>query len=128
MALKTPALVERYFGNLAELARSIAESGVVRRSDYRRAAHLFADFSVRRPWIEAVESDIGIAIGAQGEVYRFASGKHRTAIAQALGLASIPVEVRLVHADWLERQVAETGDAPAEALLRGIRSLNGVAP
>jgi hypothetical protein len=127
VTLNTPELVESYFRNVADLCRSVSDTGVVPRSEYRRFSHLFRSPRVRPPWIEAAESDIGVAIGPQGEIYRFASGKHRTAIAQALGLTSIPVEVRVTHLDWLTRLTTTTGLGPVGALLYGIRTLPGAA-
>jgi hypothetical protein len=123
VALSSPGKVEAYFRRTAELCRSIGESGMLRRSDYGPRLASFASPSVRLPWIEFGEVDIGVAIGATGEVYRFASGKHRTAAAQALKIRSMPVEIRMVHADWLVRQMEETGLAPAAALRRGIEAL-----
>jgi hypothetical protein len=35
----------------------------------------------------------------------------------------MPVEIRMVHADWLVRQMEDTGLAPAAALRRGIETL-----
>ena len=84
----------------------------------------FARPSVRLPWVEFGELDIGVAIGAGGELYRFASGKHRTAAAKALGLTSMPAEIRLVNAHWLSRQIAESGLSPARALRYGIDRLD----
>lgn len=127
VTLNKPELVESYFRNVADLCRSVSESGVMPRSEYRRFSHLFRSPRVRPPWIEAAESDVGVAIGPQGEIYRFASGKHRTAIAQALELTSIPVEVRVAHLDWLTGLMAATGLGPVGALLYGIRTLPGVA-
>lgn len=123
IALKSPQLVEGYFKEVARLCRSIGESGMRRRADCRSAAAAFRNPKMRLPWVELVEGDIGLAIGADGEGYHFGSGKHRIAAAQALKLTSIPVEVRMVHADWLERQIASSGLPPVEALLGGIRSL-----
>jgi hypothetical protein len=122
VALNTPKRVEQYYRQTAETCRSIAERGVVRRIDYGRR---FADSRpwIRLPWIELGELDVGVAIGAKGEIYRFASGKHRTAAAQALGLKSMPVEIRMVHADWLKQRIAESGSTPIDALLNGVRGL-----
>ncbi len=123
VALKTPDLVDRYFRSIVDLVRSVTEAGIVRRAEYRRVSHIFDNCRVRPPWIEAVESDIGVAIGPGGEIYRFASGKHRMAIAQALSMGSMPVEVRMVHADWLQRQVEASGLRPVAALERGLQAL-----
>ncbi len=121
--LSTPDKVEAYFRQTADMCRSIQDVGVVRRSEYRRRTASAARSMVRLPWIEFGEVDIGVAIGARGEIYRFASGKHRTAAAQALKLSSMPVEIRLVHCDWLATQMAESGLAPVAALRHGIERL-----
>ena len=123
VVLSSPGKVEAYFRQTAELCRSIGESGLSRRSDYGPRLASLASPSVRLPWIEFGEVDIGVAIGAAGEVYRFASGKHRTAAAQVLRIKSMPVEIRMVHADWLVRLMEDTGLAPAAALRRGIETL-----
>jgi hypothetical protein len=61
--------------------------------------------------------NIGVAIGPDGTLLRFLGGRHRTAIAQALKLPSVPVEIRLVHAAWLIGEVERSGLPPAQALL-----------
>ena len=123
--LRSADLVENYFRTTAELCRSIQERGLQRREEYgRRLGESLRNPRIRLPWVELGESEVGVAIGADGEVYRFASGKHRTAVAQALGLPSMPVEVRMVHAAWLERQIAESGRGPVAGLLTGVRALN----
>jgi hypothetical protein len=124
VALRSPELVERYFSQTAELCRSIRDHGLQRRAHYgRRMGESLRNPRVRLPWVELGESEVGIAIGAGGEIYRFASGKHRTAVAQALGLDSMPGEIRMVHATWLDRQMANSGLSVVEALLRGVRAL-----
>lgn len=125
--LSSPDKVEAYFRQTADMCRSIEEFGVMRRSDYGRRFSSFARPSVRLPWVEFGELDIGVAVGARGELYRFASGKHRTAAAQALKLASIPVEIRLVHAEWLARHM-ETGGSTLAALRKGIAALEQAEP
>jgi hypothetical protein len=67
-------------------------------------------------WQDLAERDIGVAIDADGSLVRHTNGKHRMATALALGLKSIPVEIRLVHARWLARQCKRLGLPPAEAL------------
>jgi hypothetical protein len=123
VVLSSPAKVEAYFRQTAEMCRSIGELGLVRRRDFGRPLSSFSSPTVRLPWIELGEVDIGVAIGPSGELYRFASGKHRTAAAQALKLKSMPVEIRLVHAQWLARHMAQTGLGPLAALRRGIEGL-----
>lgn len=123
VTMSSPARVEAYFRQTAEMCRSIHRFGLLRRRDYGWRLASFANPSVRLPWIEFGETEVGVAVGATGDLYRFASGKHRTAAALALGLASIPVEVRLVHAEWLIGRMAETGLSPLEALRRGLERL-----
>src|SRR6185436_14302718 len=97
--------------------------GVRRREQVRSAGNLFRNPTVRLPWVEFMESDIGLAVGPEGEIFHFASGKHRTAASQALRLATVPAEARVVHVAWLQRQIKDTGLPPIDALLAGIRSL-----
>jgi hypothetical protein len=123
VALSSPAKVEAYFRQTTEMCRSIQRHGLLRRADYGFKLASIRRPSIRLPWVELGELDIGVAIGASGELYRFASGKHRTPAAQALGLNSIPVEVRMVHAEWLEQAIEETGLPPTEALLGGLDRL-----
>jgi hypothetical protein len=125
--LSSPDKVEAYFRQTADMCRSIGELGLMRRSAYGRRLASFASPSVRLPWVEFGELDIGVAIGAEGELYRFASGKHRTAAAQALKLTSIPVEIRLVHVEWLARHM-EGGLSPLAALRFGVEALAQAKP
>lgn len=123
IALRSPERVESYFRYCAELCRSIEEHGVVRRQEAPRTTGLFGNLMARRPWVEMMEADIGVAIGPMGEIYRFSCGKHRTAAAQALRVKTMPAEVRLVHVAWLQAQIDRSGLSPVQALLRGVRSL-----
>jgi hypothetical protein len=61
-------------------------------------------------------NNIGVAVAADGRLLRFLGGRHRMAIAQALGLNSVPVEVRFVHARWLAAEAERSGLPPDEAL------------
>lgn len=124
VALKTPQLVDSYFRQVIDLCRSISDNGLSRRADFRRTANAFKNPTVRLPWVELTEADIGVAIGPNGELHHFGSGKHRISAAQALGLRVVPVEVRLVHLSWLQRQITISGGSALDALLQGIRSLD----
>jgi hypothetical protein len=123
IALKTPHLVERYFLHVTDLCRSIRGRGILPRTRFRQFSHAFKNPRVRLPAVELAESDIGISVGHDGELCHFGPGKHRIAAAQALGLGSVPVEVRLVHLAWLQRQISIFGPNPVEALLAGIQRL-----
>lgn len=123
VALSTPAKLETYFRQTADMCRSVQEFGIVPRREYGWRLASFARPSVRLPWIEFGEAEIGLAIGADGDLYSFASGKHRTAAAMALGLSVMPAEIRLVNAHWLARQMAESGLSPVQGLRYGVERL-----
>ena len=59
-------------------------------------------------WTELGEQDIGVAIDATGRLCKLPGGQHRFAIARALGLSEIPVQVRMLHVDVLQGQCAQT--------------------
>lgn len=125
VALSSPERVATYFRLTAELCRSIRERGVERRSARGRCLSASPrSAAVRLPWVEWGEADIGAAVGPDGTIYRFASGKHRTAAAQALGLESMPVEVRMVHAGWLRALMRDGTASTVEALVEGVRALD----
>lgn len=46
--------------------------------------------------------EVGVAIGRDGELYRFGNGYHRMAIAKYLKLYKIPMIIKLIHKDWFE--------------------------
>jgi hypothetical protein len=112
LLLDRPEHLDRYFEQFVSLFRSIQDKGMLPCAELpmkgRAALH---------------ERDIGVAIGAGGELYRLPGGQHRTAIARVLGLASLPVEVRLVHVGWLHNLIEESGEQPLLALYRGIGHL-----
>jgi hypothetical protein len=104
----------------------------MRKRGVMRHSHSGAFYRLRlkhrdaRPVVhDSTERDIGVAITETGELIRHLGGKHRTAIAQALKLPSIPVEVRMVHTSWLLRQVERTGLPPHLALADGVKQLAG---
>ena len=124
IALKTPHLVDGYFLHVTDLCRSIQGKGILPRTRFRHFGHAFKNPRMRLPVVELAESDIGISIGPDGELCHFGPGKHRIAAAQAFGLKSIPVEVRLVHLTWLQSQISIYGCNPVDALLAGIQRLH----
>lgn len=120
--------VEAYFDYCRDLIESARMRGVVR----RRVSGAFHRLrvkhrKVRSPAFDSRERDIGVAITADGEIVRHLGGKHRTAIAQALKLPWLPVEIRLVHARWIAEQMKRTGRPAHSALKRGVRELRTVA-
>src|SRR3546814_10793057 len=58
---------------------------------------------------------LGVAIKRKGRILKINRGLHRLAMAQRLGLLSIPVRVRCVHRLWWDRVTqGTTGEAALE--------------
>lgn len=71
------------------------------------------------------KDELGVAITREGRFLKLNRGLHRLAMAQHLGLSSIPVSVKAVHRDWWVRV---TGDTYGQAALsRVAEALAGVA-
>ncbi len=93
------AQIDRYFERYVRLADSIDRYG------YQPRAQLMLKSreGLGRTWrLEWGEQEVGVAIGPQGEIWRYRGGYHRTAIARNLGLSAMPVMVKLVHSNWLQ--------------------------
>lgn len=120
--LATPALVDAYFAHYRDLAARIRAEGFLSREALNRRFSLSPLRSVATEWREG---EVGIAIGPDGELFRLLGGRHRTALAQLLGLPRIPVRVRLVHAVWLRGEIDRQGIPAHQALLAGLRGLAG---
>jgi hypothetical protein len=124
VVLSTAEDVEAYLRYCRALIKSARKHGVVR----RRTSGTFRGRwlkhrGARPPLVDLAERDVGVAIGVDGELVRHLGGKHRTAIAQALGMERIPVEVRLVHVGWLAKEMLRTGLAAHLALQAGLRRI-----
>jgi hypothetical protein len=117
--LNSPALIDKYFQHYLALVESIRSDGMRRWAEQSRQPGSPAS-AVRPREVEAQERDASVAIAADGQLVRFLGGRHRTAIAQALNLPTMPVEVRLVHVGWLNAVARETGLPAHEALLAGL--------
>jgi hypothetical protein len=114
--------IEAYFHYCRDLIESARQHGIMRHSESGGFHRLRLKHLGARPALhDSAERDIGVAITEAGDLIRHLGGKHRTAIAQGLGLPTIPVEVRMVHIGWLARQVARTGLPPHQALIEGVR-------
>jgi hypothetical protein len=124
ITLKTVAEIDAYYRYCADLVVSIREHGALPRRKLGPLGRLWLKHrDARPPMLNSAERDIGVAVDRDGELIRHLGGKHRTAIAQALGLPSVPVEVRLVHVDWLARQTEQTGLPAHLALVKGIEDI-----
>ena len=117
--LRSAADIDGYFEYCADLVRSMRANGVVWQGELRRAESGAARHrAVRSAMLDSVERDIGVAIALDGTLIRHLGGKHRTAVAQALHLPRIPVELRMVHVGWLAGEMARTGLSADQALTR----------
>lgn len=105
LVLDTPAAVDAYFEGFVALFGSIGMHGLQRRSTFEERAGWQAG---RRRWLaELGEQDIGLALTADRRLVKLPGGQHRFAIARALGLAAVPVELRLLHVDAIRGMDAE---------------------
>ena len=124
VTLASVEAVEAYLRYCRDLIKSVRKRGVMRHSEAGPFHRLRLKHRDARPVVhDSTERDIGVAITETGEIIRHLGGKHRTAIAQALKLPSIPVEVRMVHTSWLLRQMERTALPPHLALAEGIKQL-----
>ena len=99
LVLDTPAAVDAYFEGFVALFESIAEYGLRRRADFAARGSWRVG---RRRWLaELGEQDIGVALAADGRLVKLPGGQHRFAIARALGLKEVPVQLRLLHVEAL---------------------------
>jgi hypothetical protein len=107
--------IDAYFASVVRLHDDI------RRNGYRSQAELGA----ARPGDEIV-----VHIGRDGLVRKMqGSGHHRLAIARLLGIDAVPVAVRGVHIELVDRWRAEHGCSVLAAVRRGLaEAFNEVAP
>lgn len=115
--------LDAYFRRILWMIESMRRHGLLPRAALPAELERAGFQRSRTRWLEFAEDDVGVAVDADGTVYRYRGGYHRTAIAQCLRLDSIPVVVKLVHTDWLRAAQVTTGLGPEEALLAAIRRL-----
>jgi hypothetical protein len=118
-SIDTEAKAHAYFRYFLTLVESIRTYGFRRRGELHGIGTPAA-FGVRGRFALR-QREIGAAVASDGRLLRFLGGRHRTAIAQALGVPRVPVEIRLVHADWLAAEAHRAGRPPAEALRQWVR-------
>ncbi len=120
--LDSVEMIDAYFANMEDLIRSIRDRGVEPRANFDFSQIAQLDTSVVRPLVsEVMERDVGVGLGAHGELLRVCAGAHRTAAARVLGLASIPAELRLIHVEFLAKVMAQTKSDPIEAVQYCVR-------
>jgi hypothetical protein len=114
--------VHAYFRYFLALTESIRTHGF-REQNRLAALTPYPGFDVRGAFAFR-QRNIGVAIGADGGLLRFLGGRHRLAIAQALEVPAVPVELRLVHLDWLAVEVQRRELPPAMALKQWARAIS----
>jgi hypothetical protein len=124
--IDSEAKLDRYFDDLWTLITSIRDQGYRRRPRYAgvTSAGEAARHSspVRSVLVELTESEVGVAVGRDGRLYRAGPGHHRMAIARHLGLTRIPVELRLFHVKWLRPQLKTSSD-PVTAIIHAAQQI-----
>jgi hypothetical protein len=93
--LDTIEKIDDYFERFHRLFLSISNYG-----------YLTIDQLARLKKME-VDQEIGVAINAHGELIKLPGGQHRFAIARHLNI-KIPVQVRLVHVDFIKSHQIKT--------------------
>lgn len=105
LVLDTAAAVDAYFEGFVALFESIRTHGLQRRAEF--AGNRGWRVGQRRWLAELGEQDIGVALAADGRLVKLPGGQHRFAIARALGLDAVPVQLRMLHVGALQGLSAE---------------------
>lgn len=124
-ALDTREKINLYFERFISLFNSIQTHGLVSIEQARRIATTLNSSSAIRSWrTNFGESNLGIAIGPTGEVVALPGGQHRLAIAIAMQLPRIPVELRLIHTAYLPDPTIISGTEWLKKIEGQLRSLD----
>ncbi|UYG01944.1 hypothetical protein OCT51_12080 [Halomonas sp. LR3S48] len=108
------------------------QKGVWLDSEARILAYLniylsFMDDMAKRGFDDSLGKDeLGVAITREGRLLKINRGLHRLAMAQRVGLNTVPVSVKAVHREWWERVTA--GVSGQAALERLTAALLGCKP
>jgi len=100
--------LDAYFERYVRLFRSIQRHGVLRIAE-AAPRQLASSTAPDRDYPVTDEQDIGIAIGPDGDPILLPGAKHRLAIATLLELATVPVQIRMVHTNWLRQLDNDAG-------------------
>jgi hypothetical protein len=125
MHLTTEERIHIYFRHYLALVEEIEATGM--RDRYSLGPYFIPDGKGGNRLSPHQSRNIGVAAGPDGSLLRFLGGRHRMAIAQALGLSLVPAELRLVHSDWLLSEVHRTGLTPVQAIRNFVGQVPGLA-
>lgn len=71
------------------------------------------------------DREIGLAVGADGQLHHFSHGKHRLALSQLMKLESVRVKIRIVHPQWyITQRRRHLHLSAGEALVQAFRDLS----
>lgn len=103
--------IERYFENFVRMILLAERFGIIARPISRANCldEAFTEEDIQELWCELSESNVGVAVDANGSLLRVGPGKHRVAVADVLGLPSVPCEVRLIHSKYLRQFLVASG-------------------
>lgn len=128
--INSRAKLDDYFDRFVALYRSIEERGVMRMRDVRGDAGVPGSTAPGGKGRLGRNSDIGVAIGPDGTLAALPGAQHRLAVAHALSLERVPVQIRMIHGQWLRGAVEAGADYAAAlpaALAQAIRSAGAPA-
>jgi len=121
--LKNEEDLKSYFEHYLAVLESIERHGLVRQNKFSPSELGWKRKKARTYWHE----DIGVAVGHDGELYRFRGGTHRFVFARCLGIKWIPVTVKIIHINWLKHVMDVTRLSPHDAIVNGISLLSKTA-
>jgi len=79
--------------------------------------------SIQENGVQEEDKNIGITVSAKGEIAHFRCGHHRLAIAQALGLRRVPIDIELVSAKFLVERVSRRRLWSNSAMVRAVNEV-----
>lgn len=124
VTLNSQQRIDDYFERFVALFHSIQAYGVLPVTGLKGpVAEKFRPSASRKRKIEWGERDIGVAIGPSGELVLLPGGKHRLAVASVLKITHVPVQVRMVHVDWLRKLPRRPGQSWIDAVSEGIEAV-----
>lgn len=86
--LNTHEAIDSYFERFINLYNSIKEKGVLEANNFKK---------------EKENKAIGIAVNSDGKIVKLPGAQHRVVISKILNLEKIPVEIRLIHKEYIEK-------------------------
>lgn len=100
--IKDEKILSSYFARYVQLLNQIESQGFLRQAELKRQP-VKTQLPSRSWYLEKMEEDVGIAINAHGKLVRFRGGFHRFAFAQQCSMRSIPIQIKFIHAQWLNK-------------------------